>query len=147
MVLRPETILVRLKELDQILLELDKYRDLTWEEFIKSLSQRWIVERGLMAAATMIFDVADHILGGHFGQYAESYEESLGMLHDLEVLPVELYDQMRGLGGFRNILVHGYLKIDPLHVYENLGKGLRMFPQYGQVILAWMDAQERSNDL
>ena len=107
MVLKPETIFVRLKELDQIPLELDKYRDLTWAEFAKSLSQRWIVERGLMAAAAMIFDVADHILGGHYGQYAESYEESLELLRDLEVLPAELYAQMRGPGGFRNILVHG----------------------------------------
>jgi uncharacterized protein YutE (UPF0331/DUF86 family) len=143
MVLKPETILVRLKELDQILLELDKYRDLSWETFTKSLSQRWIVERGLLAAASMIFDVADHILGGHFGQYAESYEESLEMLRDLEVIPTELYAQMKGLGGFRNILVHGYLKVDPRHVYENLGKGLRVFPRFAQAILAWMDAQER----
>jgi uncharacterized protein YutE (UPF0331/DUF86 family) len=143
MVLKPETILVRLKELDQILLELDKYRDLAWETFTKSLSQRWIVERGLLAAASTIFDVADHILGGHFGQYAESYEESLEMLRDLEVIPAELYTQMKGLGGFRNILVHGYLKVDPQHVYETLGKGLRVFPQFAQAILAWMDAQER----
>ena len=145
MVLKPEAILVRLQELDRILVELDQYKDLTWDAFIKSLSQRWIVERGLMAAAAMIFDVADHILAGQFGQYAESYEQSLEMLRDVNVLPDELYRQMRGLGGFRNILVHGYLKIDPRHVYDNLGKGLRVFPQYGQAILAWLDAQERSN--
>jgi uncharacterized protein YutE (UPF0331/DUF86 family) len=142
MVLKPEAILVRLQELDQILLELNKYKDLTWEAFMKSLSQRWIVERGLMAAAAMIFDVANQILGGHFGKYPDSYENSLKMLRDSQVLPVELYAQMRGLGGFRNILVHGYLEIDPQHVYENLGKGLRVFPQYGQVILTWLDAQE-----
>lgn len=94
----------------------------------------------------MIFDVADGILGGHFGQYAESYEESLELLCELGVLPAELYEQMRNLGGFHNILVHGYLKIDPMHVYENLCKGLRVFPRFGQVILAWLDAQERSND-
>jgi uncharacterized protein YutE (UPF0331/DUF86 family) len=145
MVLRPEAILARLKELDQVLTELDQYRDLTWDEFMKSLSQRWIVERGLMVAAAMIFDVADHIASGHFGQYAESYEQSLEMLRDLEVLPEELYAQMQGLGGFRNILMHGYLQIDPRHVYENLDKGLRVFPQYGQVVLAWLDAQERAN--
>jgi uncharacterized protein YutE (UPF0331/DUF86 family) len=128
------------------LLELRKYEDLTWDEFIKSLSQRWIIERGLMAAAAMIFEVADHILAGHFGQYAESYEQSLEMLRDVHVLPGHLYEQMRGLGGFRNILVHGYLEIDPQHVYENFGKGLRVFPQYGQVMLAWLDTQERSTD-
>jgi uncharacterized protein YutE (UPF0331/DUF86 family) len=146
MVLKPENILVRLKELERILLELNRYQELSWEAFSTDLSQRWIVERGLMAAATMIFDVADHILAGHFGRYAGSYEESLKLLCDLEVLPDELYGQLRGLGGFRNILVHGYIEIDAQHVYENLDKSLRVFPQYGQVILAWLDAQERSNE-
>jgi uncharacterized protein YutE (UPF0331/DUF86 family) len=86
-----------------------------------------------------------HGAAGPVGQYPPSYEENLELLRDVQVLPDELYRQMRGLGGFRNILVHGYLKIDPRHVYENLSKGLRVFPQYGRVILAWMDAQERSN--
>jgi uncharacterized protein YutE (UPF0331/DUF86 family) len=146
MVLKPEAIYARLKELDQILLELGKYRDLTYDEFLQSLSQRWIVERGLMAAAAMIFDVANQILGGHFGQYPESYEHSLEALCDQGVLPEDLYAQVRGLGGFPDILVHGYLEIDPRHVYENLEKGLNVFPQFAQAILAWMEAQERSHD-
>jgi uncharacterized protein YutE (UPF0331/DUF86 family) len=146
MVLKPDAILARLKELDQILLELDKYRDLAWDKFMESLSQRWIIERGLMAAAAMIFDVSNQILGGHFAQYPGSYESSLEMLHNAQVLPSELYEQMRGLGGFRNILAHGYLEIDPRLVYENLEKGLRVFPRYGQVILAWLDEQERSTN-
>jgi uncharacterized protein YutE (UPF0331/DUF86 family) len=49
---------------------------------------------------------------------------------------------MKGLGGFRNILVHGYLEIDPRQVCENLSKGLRVFPQFAQAGLAWMDVQK-----
>jgi hypothetical protein len=33
MVLRREAVEERLKELDQILQELDKYRDITWEKY------------------------------------------------------------------------------------------------------------------
>ena len=80
MILRRETIEDRLKKLDEILEELSKYRDIGWKDFQASLSQRWVVERGLIAAASMIFEIADQILAGHFGSYSETYEESLERL-------------------------------------------------------------------
>jgi len=140
MVLRPESISQRLKELDEILQELDKYRQIDQESLRKNLSQRWIVERGLIAAAAIIIDIADHILAGHFGIYAETYEESLKSLEANDVISSELYDQIRGLGGFRNILVYSYLGIDPDQVYENFQKGLLVFPLFAHEILEWLDA-------
>jgi len=117
MVLRREAVEERLKELDRILQELDKYRGMSWKAFRTDLSLRWIIERGLIAAATVIFDVIDHILAGHFGVYAESYEDSLALLRDKDVISEGLYQQIRGLGGFRNILIHRYLGIDPREVF------------------------------
>lgn len=139
MVLRREAIEERLKELDEILQELGKYRNITWEKFEADLSQRWIIERGLIAAASVVFDIADHILAGHFGFYPETYEESLEALRDKEVLSERLYRRIKGLGGFRNILVHRYLGIDPREVFENFRKGLEIFPLFAQEILAWLD--------
>jgi uncharacterized protein YutE (UPF0331/DUF86 family) len=143
MVLKREAVIERLKELDQILQELSKYEDVTWVQFHTDLSQRWIVERGLIAAASVIFDVADHILAGHFGTYSDTYEQSLEMLRDQRVISKELHQQIKGLGGFRNILVHGYLKIDPRQVFDNLGKGLAVFPHFAQEVLDWIDTLEQ----
>ena len=140
MVLRREAIEQRLKELDEILQELAKYREADQETLRRNLSQRWIVERGLIAAASIILDVADHILAGHFGAYMETYEESLQGLRDRAVISAELYDQIKGLGGFRNILVHRYLGIDPGEVFDNFQKGLIVFPAFAGEILAWLDA-------
>ena len=67
MVLRREAIEQRLKELDEILQELNRYREIDPEAFRNNVSQRWIVERGLIAAASIVFDVADHILAGELG--------------------------------------------------------------------------------
>jgi uncharacterized protein YutE (UPF0331/DUF86 family) len=142
MILRREAVEERLKELDQILSELAKYRNLAWEVFRADLSQQWIIERGLLAAAAVIFDIADHILAGHFAFYAETYEESLEGLHDKRVISPELYRQIRGLGGFRNILIHRYLNIDQREVFEHFGKGLTVFPEFAREILAWLDLQQ-----
>jgi uncharacterized protein YutE (UPF0331/DUF86 family) len=141
MVLRHEAIEQRLKELDEILQELDKYREVDLEEFRLNLSQRWIIERGLIGAASIILDVADHILVGHFGTYVETYEESLQALQAKSVISTGLYSQLKGLGGFRNILVHRYLGIDPDEVVDNFQKGLVVFPSFSREILAWLETQ------
>ncbi len=144
MVLRREAVEERLKELDEILGELRKYRDTSWEEIRSDLSRRWIIERGLIAAASTLFDVADHILAGHFGLYAETYEGGLEMLHERAVLSGELYGQIRGLGGFRNILIHRYLDIDPQEIVAHYNRGLVVFPRFAQEVLDWLDRLEES---
>lgn len=141
MILRRELLEERLQELDEILGELRKYRYTTGEMLRSDLGRRWIVERGLIAAAAIIFDIADHILVGHFGLYAETYEESLELLRERAVISEELYRRIRGLGGFRNILVHRYLDIDPQEVLDNFGKGLEVFPAFGREVLAWLDRE------
>jgi uncharacterized protein YutE (UPF0331/DUF86 family) len=139
MILKRETIENRLKELDRILQELRKYQAVTSEALQVDLSQQWIIERGLIAAATIIFDVADHIMAGHFGHYAATYEAALQGLYDHGVLSAALYARIQGLGGLRNILVHRYLDIDSREVWQHYHKGLEVFPQFAREILAWLD--------
>ena len=141
MVLKPDTIEQRLKKLNRILQELKKYEGLEPDVLRQDLSQRWIIERGLIAAASIILEIADHILAGHFGIYVETYEESLAELQNNKVISAALYQQIKGLGGFRNLLVHDYLGLDTAQVFDNFQKGLRVFPLFAQEILDWLDAQ------
>jgi uncharacterized protein YutE (UPF0331/DUF86 family) len=70
----------------------------------------------------------------------------LGTLRDRAVLSEELYREIKGLGGFRNILVHRYLDINPDEVFESFQKGLVIFPAFAQEVLAWLDATVSSAD-
>jgi len=142
MVLRRETIDEQLKELARILQELRKYQDMPRESLQGDLSQRWIIERGQIAAASVIFDIADHILAGQFGVYADTYAASLQALRDHQVISEELYGQIRGLGGLRNILVHRYLQVDAGEVFDHYQSGLRVFPRFAQEVLTWLGALE-----
>jgi uncharacterized protein YutE (UPF0331/DUF86 family) len=139
MVLKRESIEERLKELDEILQELSKYQAVSVEELRADLSQRWIVERGLIAAATLILDMANHILAGYFGHYVATYQETLLALRDEKVISENLYQQLKGLGSFRHVLVHLYQDIDPQQVLENYQKALAVFPLFSQAVLAWLD--------
>ena len=138
MVIKFDSITERLKELDTVLHELGLYSAVSEEEIEADLSQRWIIERGLIAAASLILDIADHILVGEFGLHTTTYEDSLLGLRDKQVITSQLYEQLKGLGGFRNVLVHLYQEIDPYQVWENYHKGMNIFPQFAQEILVWI---------
>lgn len=140
MVVKREAITERLKALDTTLEELRHHQDLAWEDFSTTLREQWIVERGLIAGAAIIFDIADHILAAHFGHYAATYEDSLAELRARGVISEALYQQIKGLGGFRNILVHRYLQIDAEQTFDNFHKALSVFPQFGLEILTWLAA-------
>lgn len=136
---RRESVEEKLKELDVIHRELSRYEDVSLDSLISDLSERWIIERGLIAAASVIFDVADHILSEEFRAYPESYEESLKGLFENRVISEELYLQIRGLGGFRNVLIHRYTGIDPDLLFENFLKALIVFPRFAKEIANWLD--------
>jgi uncharacterized protein YutE (UPF0331/DUF86 family) len=140
MVLKKEVVEARLKELSRVLAELGRYRDVTVEETERDLSRRWILERGLIAAAGLILDIADHILAGHFGTYADTYEGTLRGLRDQGVIPAELYERLQGLGGLRNLLVHRYQEIDLALLHQSFRKALEVFPRFAAEVLEWLEA-------
>lgn len=140
MVLKREVVERRLEELDVILEELAKHRGVDPREYARDLGLQWKVERGLLAAAGVVFDVADHVLAGHFGEQADTYEESLALLRDREVIEPSLYERMRGLGGFRNVLVHRYLEIDPDEVLSHLERAFDLFPAFARQVMEWLDS-------
>lgn len=51
----------------------------------------------------------------------------------------EVIGRLRGLGGFRNVLVHGYVEIDPEKVYAALQRSAADFTDFEAEILAWLD--------
>ena len=129
-------------ELSRVAAELRKYKDLSLPELETNLSLRWTVERGLLAGLTLVFQVADHILSQYFGRRPETYEGLLRELRSCGVLSKSLYSQLRGSGGFRNILVHEYVQIDLQRVQEILSLAPEVFDAFIQEIQAWMNAQQ-----
>ena len=142
MVLKRTSIIERLKRFDETLTELRGYQEITLEEYQRTMSLQWIIEYGIMRCATIIFDVADHILSGHFGAYSGSYEDSLVEIHHRGVISDALYQNLKGLGGFRNILVHQYMRIEPGETLDNYHKTLTVFPQFAQEIQEWLSSLE-----
>jgi uncharacterized protein YutE (UPF0331/DUF86 family) len=143
MAFKRDVIENRLKELDAVVGQLNKYRDLKPNAMKQDLEKRWVIERGLEAGAQLILEMADHILSNHFGYYSETYEDALKGLQEKNVISEELYLQIKGLGCMGNILVHQYIQIDLDIVFNSFYKSLKVFPQYAEEIICWMDRPEQ----
>lgn len=129
MVFKKEHVLERLKHLEEILDRLEMKSGVCFEEYQRERDIQWVVERGLEVGSSIIFDIGNHILAGVYRAPAQEYEEIFEELWKRGVFSGELYQSLRGLGGFRNLLVHGYLKLDARLVYENFKKALRVFSE------------------
>ncbi len=145
MVLDRRTVERRLAELDQVLVELRSQENetLAAADLEGDLSRRWRLERGLLAAANLILDVASHVTAGHFAVHPATYEETLRELSRRSVLEEGTYDELRGLGGFRNVLAHEYLDLDLGEVVRWRSRLLTAGPRLIAEIEEWVEGLQR----
>jgi len=76
----------------------------------------------------------------------DSYEASLTELRAHRVISPSLYKQLRGAGGFRNVLVHEYLQIDLSRVVRFLKKAPVVFRAFAEELTEWLEQQESRSD-
>lgn len=143
MTLRPEVIRERLRKLREVLRNLEEIQAVPKEDFLSSFRHYWLAERGLHLAAEAAFDIGNHILAGHFNVHPSDYEDVLNRLAGQSVISRDLRERLRGLGGFRNVLVHAYLQIDEERVYESLHEELGGFDDYAAEIEAFLSGLGR----
>ena len=85
-----------------------------------------------------MFDVGNHLLAGALNLHATDYEDVLRRLGEQGVISPGLVAKLRGLGGFRNVLVHGYLDVDVGRVHEYLTTRLDDFAKFADEVESWL---------
>lgn len=140
MVLRPEAVRERLLRLEDVMSRLEELARVEPEVLWRSYRDVWAVERGLQLAAEIVLDVGNHILSAHFGVSARDYEDIITQLGAQGVIDPGLQERLRGLGGFRNILVHGYLRMDPKKIAQSLAEGPARFADFAAAVRQWLTA-------
>ena len=111
----------------QTLYKLKRY---SIEEIERDRELLWAIERGLQVAIQNLMDIGSHILSAEAVNDYEDYTEIIDRLGDRGVLPKDFAASIRGMAGFRNILVHEYLRIDLEEVYHMLHERLDDFSRF-----------------
>jgi len=138
-VLRPEIVQARLTALSGFLVNLLELARTPREEFLTSWRAGWLAERGLQLSLEAVFDIGNHILVAAFGDQPQDYEDVLRRLERHAVVDPALAKRLRGLGRFRNLLVHRYLDLDPDRVYDHLQAAVVDLPELAAQLAHFID--------
>lgn len=116
-----DIIMSRLTRLENCLEKLKKIaQTYTKQEFLTNGDVQDIAERNLQIAAQCCIDIGNHIISVKKTSLPEGYGEIFVKLHEIGVIDEKTTQEMAKIAGFRNILVHDYLKVDHEIVYDNL---------------------------
>lgn len=141
MVFRDDAVWARLQRLEEIVTELSKLAQLGPDVLRNDMARMWSVERGLQLGAEIVFDIGNHFLSALYGVGAQDYRDIVNQLVQRGVVSQELKARLDGLAGFRNILVHDYMRLDPEKVLEALDRAPGDFTAFSGAIRRWMEGR------
>ncbi|MBI3318903.1 MAG: DUF86 domain-containing protein [Candidatus Omnitrophica bacterium] len=115
----PESILSRLEKFNEYVTELKTYRQPSLDRFKQDHLLHHATERCLQLAIESVLDIGSHLIAAKGFREPRDYEDILAVLEEQKVVPAEFTLRLRGVGKFRNLLVHEYvdLDLDRLHDY------------------------------
>lgn len=141
MVLRVDAVQERLLRLEEVVSELNDLANLGSDALRGTLRNMWAVERGLHLGAEILFDIGSHILSAQYGVSPRDYRDIIEQLTVQGILESALHRRLQGLAGFRNILVHDYIRLDPNRVEEALAKAPLDFTDFALAVRSWLDGR------
>jgi uncharacterized protein YutE (UPF0331/DUF86 family) len=122
LVVSREVTAARLRRLDRCVQRLRRIAAMPLEAYLADEDAQALAERHFQVAVQCLLDMANHIVAEHGLGSPEDAEELLACLAVANAIPRALYERVRGLAGFRNILVHDYLAVDHHVVHRLLGR-------------------------
>jgi uncharacterized protein YutE (UPF0331/DUF86 family) len=127
-----------LAALDHAVQQLRHHQGKTLSALRSDQDATWAVERGLQLCAQNVLEIATHIVAST-GRDAPDYASAFDALAELGVLPAEFAARIRGLAGFRNVVVHAYVDVDAHRVHELLNEHLDDFAVFAGHVQRYPD--------
>jgi len=91
---------------------LSSYKEKIEAEFLSNYKDIQAIKYSLFEIIEACIDIASHIISAKGFQRAESYAEMFEILGKNDIIETQLSEELSNMARFRNVLVHGYAKID-----------------------------------
>ncbi|CCQ93817.1 conserved hypothetical protein [[Clostridium] ultunense Esp] len=119
-----EVIKQRLNQLSTSINKIERFKEISLEEFLKDDIIQDVVEYNLFIAINMMIDIATHIVVDNNMGSPETLGEAFNILNKEKHLNDEETKVYRNMVGLRNILSHEYINIDKKIIYSILKNNL-----------------------
>jgi uncharacterized protein YutE (UPF0331/DUF86 family) len=132
-----ERILARLDCLETYLGELKTISPQSLEEYTSTIEKRRSCERLLQLAIECVVDICHLLVSGLRLGLPSEEDDLFEKLEKAGIISSPMKGRLKGMKGFRNILVHEYEDINDLIVYDTIRTRLGDFEAFrGEVVKA-----------
>ncbi len=131
-------ISAKLEKLDEYLKILKNIQKVNKKTFVSDYHFFGLAERYFQLSIEIILDIGKLILAEKNFKRPENNQEIFSILHDQKIISKKLTEEIQGIAGFRNILVHEYEKIDRNIVYDKLKNNLDDFKKFQKEISKYL---------
>ncbi|MBS4020831.1 MAG: DUF86 domain-containing protein [Dethiobacter sp.] len=114
----------RLSLLCEYIDDLDQAAAISLDDFLKDKVTRRYIERTLQLAIEACLDIGSHLIADLKLREPADNKDIFTVLVESGFLPGERKNDYRKMAGFRNIIVHDYVRLDPEIVYGILENGI-----------------------
>lgn len=128
-----------MKRLEKAIQILQQSGEIAFEELVGNDVILSAVERNFQVAAECVLDIGNHIIAEEGFEGPDDNEDIIRILGEEGIISLDLAERMKGLAGFRNIIVHEYTGIDYGLLYNYLVHRLDDFRQYARYISSYLD--------
>lgn len=133
-----ERIITRLEMLCEYLNILKECSNEQIERLKEDKIFRGAVERYFQLAVECVIDIGEILISNLKLRKPEDGRDVIDILGEKEIIPDEFAYKFGPITGFRNILVHNYVKIDLELVYKFLKENLKDFDQFAKYISQYL---------
>lgn len=133
-----DIISARLARLENCLKRLKEVAGEPLDKFIADPDLQDKAERNFQIAAQCCIDIGSHILAGQALGVPESYAEIFYLLSESKIISAGLAEKFARISGFRNLLVHDYLRLKPERIYANLAQ-IEDFNEFSAAVIRLLE--------
>jgi uncharacterized protein YutE (UPF0331/DUF86 family) len=130
----------KLTSLQRCLARIEENYPNNLETLEADINMQDVISINLIRAVQVCVDIASHYVSYAGKAPPVTMSESFEKLAKAGIISPHIAERMKKAVGFRNISVHAYQDIDWVIVYKIVTEHLEDFSDYGQAILAALDA-------
>ncbi len=134
-----ETIKERLSKLSQVIKLLEKYREVSRDDFLVDFTVNSAAQYNLILGIEIISDVGAHILSEAYEVRSKEYREIIENLGEYNIVPKDFAKENAQMAQFRNLIIHQYGEVDMKQVYDNLQKAPDIFREFARYYFEFLE--------
>jgi len=139
--LKVHVILNLLSSLEHYLAHLETLTPDSLDTWSTDFTGYWAALHGLQMAVQHIVDIGAHILVAQNLATPADYRETLLELGRNGIIPLSFAERISPMAGFRNVIVHQYLGVDPAKVLDIMQNHLDDFRKFSEYIIEYLQRE------